>query len=170
MELMIEAHGGNPVSRAEDALIRRLSARRGLYARRALRLHLVQFKAGLLGDDPTPIDRVLVDSIGCCYLDAGAEFEERLAEATSGKLAVMEFFEKRKDRATRRLHRALKALDLIRRKIPAAVAVQVNVVTARAAVAIDEARRRKPSKATGTGRTGGLPPPAESDQIIPMET
>ena len=121
---MIEVYGGDPVSRAESALIRRFATSRGLYTEEAIRRHLIGFKAELLGENPTKIERVLVDSIGCCYLDA-MESEERSAKATSGSVKMLEYLERRKERASRRLQCALKALDLVRRKAIPGVAVQV---------------------------------------------
>jgi hypothetical protein len=129
LDIMIDAHQGSPVLRAESALIRRMATGKGgLYCEEAMCRRLVDFKAELLGDSPTAIERALVDVIGCAWLDAMAS-EEHSAEITKGAPALLEYLERRKDRSTRRLLKALKTLAEVRRKLPPAVALQVNVNT-----------------------------------------
>jgi hypothetical protein len=152
---MIERLGGNPVGRAEAALIRRLSEgqHRGLYTIRALELRLHEFKRDLLGGDPTAIERVLVDSIGCAWL-ASMQAEEAAAQ-WRGSPELRDYLDRRVERANRRLNSGLKTLALVRRKIPG-VAVQVNLAMAGSprdgAIGSDG-----PARQIGTARDGRGP-------------
>lgn len=119
-------YGGCPTARAEDALIRRLSESKfGLYTEEAIRISLEAFRDGLLGPDPTAIERVLVDAIGCAWL-ALTQAEEAAAQSR-GAIELREYLDRRVERAGRRLNNGLKTLALVRRKCVPGVALQVNL-------------------------------------------
>jgi hypothetical protein len=160
LDEMIEAHGGDPTARAEAALIRR-SARAaggGLYAQEGLRIRLARFKAELLGPDPTAIEGALVDSIGCAWLDV-MESQERAARA-AGDLALLAYLDRRLERATRRLHSGLRALDLVRRKAVPSTAIQVNLGLPGSppAGSVASGAPAEPLEAAGTGSGDALVP------------
>ncbi len=128
LRAMVACYGGDPVARAEDAVLRRLAEGYGLgfYTLESLRITLAAFKADLLGPSPSAVERVLVDSIGLAWMDL-MESQERSAEAMKGRPELLEFLDRRLSRASKRLDSGLRTLALIRRKAAPSLAVQVNI-------------------------------------------
>ena len=113
--LLIKAHHGNLAFEAESALLDRLGKGDHL-KREAIRRHVGQFRRDLLGaEEPTAIERVIVDRAVVCYLAV------QLAElelAAWDDRRPRSFVEKRVDHAQRRLVEVLKALDALRKRVP----------------------------------------------------
>jgi hypothetical protein len=103
-----EAMGGNNVS-----------------FREALRRKLEMMREELLGENPTPVERLLVERIAACWLQV-QDAELRYAQHQKD-LSVRQgdYYQRRMDSANRRLLAAVKALALVRKlAIPA---LQVNI-------------------------------------------
>lgn len=123
--LLIKLHGGDPAQEAESALVDRLG--RGEHLRReAARRHAERFRRDLLAaEEPTAIERVVVDRAVVCYLAVQlAEAELRAWDDRRPRTYV----EKRVDHAQRRLLDVLKALDHLRKKVPTAHLARVRVL------------------------------------------
>jgi hypothetical protein len=87
-----------------------------LYAKEILERQVERLEAELSGPDSSPLERLLVERIGACWLHVNyAEIKnaEQMKGATSFKAS--EYYQKRVDRAQRRYLAAIKALAQVRR-------------------------------------------------------
>ena len=118
--------GGGLARETEKALLRALTGDDGAPMRYVADEEIPVLRAELGGVNPNALERLLVDRIICCWLEAnGAEWDcasERNRLALDMKRG--EFFEKRLGRAHRRLLSAVKTLAQVRRLM--GVNVQVN--------------------------------------------
>lgn len=114
---------GGPVEGHRRALVRRLSD--GSPARRdAVNKTIDTWRAELLGPDPSPLERLLVDRILVCWLQVQAADRDCLAaEKLPAKQA--DYRQRTRDRAHRRLLSAVKTLATVRKL--ALPALQVNI-------------------------------------------
>ena len=94
-------------------------------------------RAELLGDNPTPVERLLVERVVACWVQV-QEAELRFARG-QGDLTIRQsdFLQRRMDSTHRRYLAALKALALVRKLAVPALQInlarkQVNVVTSAA--------------------------------------
>jgi hypothetical protein len=97
-----------------------------LFTREAMRRDLDRLRRELAGPEPTPLERLLVDRIVVCWLNATyaeAAHAQRLRGGVSFKEA--EFHQRRSERAQRQLLRAVTTLATVRRLTRPVV--QVNV-------------------------------------------
>ena len=108
----------------ERSLLDRLVPNDRLFTREATRRELEAMRADLLGDEPTALERVLVDRVVVDWL-AALEADTDRAGWTGGTIADGEYRERRADRAHGRLMRSLKTLAAVRRLV--GPSVQINV-------------------------------------------
>lgn len=127
----IDRLGGNLAGYAEASFVKALgggdlSVREAIYAKlRALRMEL-------LGENPTPVERLLVSRVVACWLQV-QDADIRTAQAKDPTFRQAEFNQRRMDAANRRYLAALKALALVRKLAVPALQInlarkQVNVV------------------------------------------
>src|SRR5262249_43902654 len=119
---VLEVLGGDPATRAREAMIG-WAVGQDLAAGEALRRRIAQVRAELAGPDASPLERLLAENLALAWADAHLA-AERAYRAAALTLTEADRIERRRDRAQRRLIAAIKALDLIRRVMPA---VQVHV-------------------------------------------
>ncbi len=91
----------------------------------AVRRKLELLRADLLGPDPTPVERLLVERVAACWLQV-QDAELRYAQG-QGSLSIRQadYHQRRMDAANRRYLAALKALAVVRKL--AVPVLQVNV-------------------------------------------
>ena len=97
-----------------------------LFTRETMRRDLARLRRELAGPEPTPLERLLVDRIVVCWLNAAyaeALHAQRLRDGAS--LREAEFHQRRTERAQRQLLRAVQALATVRRLL--GPVVQVNI-------------------------------------------
>ena len=97
-----------------------------LFARTATEREVARLRRELAGPAPSPLERLLVDRIVVCWLQATyaeTKHAQRLTDGMTFKEA--EFHQRRSERAQRQLLRAVQALATVRRLL--GPVVQVNV-------------------------------------------
>jgi hypothetical protein len=109
---------GDLARHAEQCLLD-LLAGRSLFAREAVERKLAELKAGLAGPEPTPLERLLVDRIGLCWLQVHS-FDLAAAALPRGQAAGPPgvYAQRRLDSAQRRYLQAIKALATVRKLLP----------------------------------------------------
>jgi hypothetical protein len=93
--------------------------------REAVLKKMQTMRADLLGENPTPIERILVERVVACWLqvqDAEVRFAQRQADLT---MTQGDYHQRRMDSANRRFLAAVKTLALVRKL--AVPALQINV-------------------------------------------
>jgi hypothetical protein len=97
-----------------------------LFTRKALQRDIARRKAALLGADPSPLERLLVERVVANWLacqQADTLYAYTLAESTP--LAKAEYLGRQSERANRQLLRSVKTLATVRRLLKPVV--QVNI-------------------------------------------
>ncbi len=117
---------GNLTLWVQNELIDMMFAKEELLAREAVKAKLAELVSELAGPSPSPLERLLVERIATCWLDV-QEADRRYLKAAKGQgsFALGEYYQRRQDRAHKRLLTAIKTLAQVR-KLGGAV-VQVNV-------------------------------------------
>lgn len=92
--------------------------------REATRRKLELLRAELAGNNPTPVERVLVERVLACWLQV-QDAELRAAQATDATIKQADFHQRRMDATNRRLLAAVKTLALVRKL--AVPVLQVNI-------------------------------------------
>ncbi len=116
---------GNLAAQAERSAVESV-ARSNPVVAEAIRRKLAALRLELRGDEPSPLERLLVDRVVAGWLavhHAEASYHQRLAQGLSR--AEAEYLERRVERAQRRYLAAIKGLATVRRLL--APAIQVNV-------------------------------------------
>ena len=119
---------------AENVLIKAVAGDNLLHAE-GLKLKAEQLKADLEGPDPSPLERLLVERIVCCWILANyadAIYGQGMADRS---WAADECLQRRQDKTERRLAHACKALAQIRKLLGPNIQInvaekQVNVMPA----------------------------------------
>jgi hypothetical protein len=104
---------GDLAARAEQAWVGLACGSHNLYAREALARRLAALKAELAGPRPSPVERLLVERIAACWLQA-AFADAAAAGARDAGLKQAEFLARRQDAAQRRYLAAVRALTTYR--------------------------------------------------------
>lgn len=117
---------GNLTLWVQNELIDMMFAADELVAREAVKAKLAELASELSGPSPSPLERLLVERTVTCWLDV-QEADRHYLKAAKGEcsFAQGEYYQRRQDRAHRRLLTAIKTLAQVR-KLGGAV-VQVNV-------------------------------------------
>jgi hypothetical protein len=101
------------------------AAGKNLYFREAVLRKMELLRLELLGPNPTPLERLLVERVVACWLqvhDADIRYAQSQGNLT---LAQGEYHQRRQDRAHKRYLSAIRTLALVRRL--ALPALQVNI-------------------------------------------
>jgi hypothetical protein len=138
----VEAFGGNLASYAQGLFVKSLSGG-DLCVREAILSKLAAMRTELLGDNPTPVERLLVERVVSCWLQV-QDADIRAAGAKDLSIKQADYHQRRMDSANRRYLAALKALALVRKL--AVPALQVNIARKQVNVVAPPA-----VAATGTG-------------------
>jgi len=96
------------------------------YSRKMIETQLADMRRDLAGDQPSPLDALLVNRIVLCWLDSMAAdtlLSQRMAAGCS--LALGEFYQRRAERAQRQFLRAVQTYATVRRLLTPVL--QVNV-------------------------------------------
>ncbi len=117
---------GNMATYARDAWLDAAASSNPL-AKRGLEEHVRELKRKLLEAGDSPLERVLVDRVAACWLQANyADWQHgALLKKGSYSFAEGRYDQERQDRAHRRLLQAAKALATVRRLL--VPAIQINV-------------------------------------------
>jgi hypothetical protein len=107
----------------ELAIMKRLALPENLHIKKVVEHQREVMRTSLLGPDPTPVDRMLVDRIIVNWLST--QLAELTLQQSDGSVQRLEFLAKRADRAEQRLMRSLKTLATVRRLV--GPTIQVNV-------------------------------------------
>lgn len=111
---------------AEGAWLDLMTERSNLFARKVLQRELERKRAGLLGADPTPLERLLVDRIVACWLACQyVERRQAVALKAGTNLREAEYLGRQVERANWTLLRAVKTLATVRKLMHPTV--QINV-------------------------------------------
>ena len=138
---------GNPSKWVEDTLIRAVSGR-SLLERELLTARVAALRAELAGPHPSPVERLLVERVVACWLQVyhADRFYYRTEDLS---LSQGDYYQRRQDRAHRRLLFAIKTLATVRRlALPIRVNMDVNVA---GAVEV-ETKPAEPALPPGFGR------------------
>jgi hypothetical protein len=121
----------------------------GLYVREVMHEVVRRLRKDLEGENPSPLESLLVDRIISCYLHVNfAENAYTESVGPGARLEVAEYMQKRLDRANKRYIAAIKALAQVRKMGPA---IQINIAQQQLI-----AGRGAVSGAVGTAVGGGV--------------
>ncbi|MDR3633357.1 MAG: hypothetical protein P4L84_05930 [Isosphaeraceae bacterium] len=109
-------HYGDLARNAQQAWIK-LTAGNDLYRSESLRRHLDELITDLAGPNPTPLERLLANRAATCWLQVEHAGVSVVASAEAG-LKVLDFQDRRQDRAHKRYLQALGALAAVRKLLP----------------------------------------------------
>ncbi len=150
-ELLKESHMveacGNLARHAEITLIHNFSGK-DLAVREGLQRKLNSIRAELSGPSPTPLERLLVERIGVCWLHL-YHLEAVYANKSSMTLDLAMHYQKCIDRAHRRYLSAIKTLAIVRKL--ALPVLQVNIAKKQVNVAGPCVPSDADRKGKGTG-------------------
>lgn len=135
----IDLMGGNLAHYTQDMFADALSGG-DLSVREAIHAKLAALRKELLGENPTPVEALLVERVAACWLqvhDAEIRYNAARKDMT---LQQGDYHQRRMDATNRRYLAALKALALVRKLAVPALQInvakrQVNVVAATATTA-----------------------------------
>ncbi len=105
--------GGNAAEAAEGALIQAMTGE-NLTLREAMMHHLAMMRAELAGPNSTSLEKLLVDRIVACWLQVQSA-DIAAIQTKNGEPQLLEFQERRRTRAHRRLLSAIKTLATVRK-------------------------------------------------------
>jgi len=128
----IELFGGNLAACAQQSFVKALSGE-DLSVHEAIKAKLAVMRKELQGENPTPVEVLLVERIVACWLQV-QDADIRAGQATEPTFKQADFNQRRMDATNRRYLAALKALALVRKlAVPVfqlnVARKQVNVVT-----------------------------------------
>jgi hypothetical protein len=129
---MVSVFGGDLAEQAVHSFADAIAGK-NLAFREAVLRKLELMRAELLGENPTSVERLLVERVACCWLQV-QDADMRYAQS-QGNLSLKQgdYHQRRMDAAHRRYLSALKALALVRKLAVPALQInlarrQVNVV------------------------------------------
>ena len=113
---------GNVARHVENATLDRLAGE-NILIRDTARRHVANIRKGLAGEDPTPLETLLIENIGAAWL--WMQYCAFQVSTQPGEWGL--FWDKRADHATRRYLAAVKTLAQVRRLALPAVLAQINI-------------------------------------------
>ena len=116
--------GGELQEIANTLITRSLGGDEDLAFREAIQRKLEALRRKLEGSNPSPMEQLLVDRIVACWLQV-QEADIRIARLSDTSIAQANFYQKRQDRAHRRILSAIKTLATVRKM--ALPMLQVNI-------------------------------------------
>jgi hypothetical protein len=143
----VERLGGNLARYAQGLLVKALSGE-DLAVREAINAKLATMRKELLGENPTPVEVLLVERVVACWLQV-QDAEIKLGHHGDMSIRQADFHQRRLDATNRRYLAALKALALVRKLAVPALQInvakkQVNVVAPAAVTAAPAAKPALP--------------------------
>ncbi len=116
--------GGNLAYQAETSLVNAMYADQ-IAAKEALQRELEKKRAELSGENPAPIERLLIERVVSCWLQV-QHANLVVAQSISVSHAIGDYNQRRQDRSHRRFLAAVKTLATVRR-VALPIRVDVNV-------------------------------------------
>lgn len=113
---------GNVARHVQNATLDRLGGQNALL-QEAARRHVANIRKDLAGEDPTPLETLLIENIGNAWL--WAAYCNYQVATQPGEWGL--FWDKRADHATRRYLAAVKTLAQVRRLQVPALLAQINI-------------------------------------------
>jgi len=110
---MSSAMGGNLAYQAETSLVNAMFDDQ-IAAKEALQRELEKKRAVLSGENPTPIERLLIERVTSCWLQV-QHADLVVAQSKNVSHASGDYHQRRQDRANRRYLAAVKSLATVRR-------------------------------------------------------
>lgn len=123
--VLVRSLGGDLAQQAIEVLLKTMFPKQ-LAAREAVRKQVATLRAGLAGDKPNPLERLLVERIVVCWLHA-YHADVLYGQAGSITFAQGEYLQRQQDRAQRHYLSAIKSLATVRRL---ALPIKVDVCVA----------------------------------------
>jgi hypothetical protein len=120
---LISAFGGDLVMQVEAMLVGKFSQLPTV--REAISANLNALRAELAGENPSPIERLLVERIATCWLQV-AYADSKIAGIERFSIQEGDYLQRQQDRAHRRYLSALKMLAVVRR-LALPIRVDLNV-------------------------------------------
>lgn len=121
---MSSVMGGNLAYQAETSLIKAMFGDQTA-AKEALQRELEKKRAELSGENPTPLERLLIERVVSCWLQV-QHADLVVAQLKNASHATGDYHQRRQDRANRRFLAAVKSLATVRR-LALPIRVDVNV-------------------------------------------
>jgi hypothetical protein len=119
----VGAFGGDLVEQVFVSMTKAIGGKNVAF-REDVRRKLELLRVELLGNDPTPVERILVERVTACWLQV-QDAELRAAQAVDASIKQADFHQRRMDAANRRFLAAVKTLALVRKL--AVPVLQVNI-------------------------------------------
>jgi len=119
----VGAFGGDLAEQVFVSMTKSIAGK-NLGFREDVRCKLDRLRAELSGDNPTSVERVLVERVVACWLQV-QDAELRAAQATDASIKQADFHQRRMDATNRRFLAAVKTLALVRKL--AVPVLQVNI-------------------------------------------
>lgn len=133
LQMEVPAPSSQFTKRVEDSLVALLTHDKSLWSQHELRCDLHKFRQSLLGEDPTPVEKVLVEQVALNWAALRAA-ESSLANFKEGPITLYMAREARVEKAHSRFLASIRTLAQVRRlQIPAVLQLnvaekQVNIV------------------------------------------
>jgi hypothetical protein len=108
---------------AESSMVEALAGE-NLVLKEGVLSKMESLRGELAGPDPSPVERLLVERVVACWLQSYAA-DLHYAQAKSLSLVSGDYYQRRMDRAHRRLLQAVKTLELVRRLAAPALRAEV---------------------------------------------
>ena len=129
----IELLGGDLARYVQRSFVNAITKDDDLALREAVYAKMAALRNSLLGENPTPVEVLLVERVVACWLQV-QDADIRAASAQDPTFKQADFNQRRMDAANRRYLAALKALAQVRKLAVTALQInlarkQVNVVT-----------------------------------------
>lgn len=129
----VERLGGDLAACAQRSFVEAIAGK-DLTVREAVAAKLESMRKELLGENPTPVERLLVERVAACWLQV-QDADIRAAQANGSSFRQADYNQRRMDAAHKRYLSALKALALVRKFAVPALQInlakkQVNIVSA----------------------------------------
>lgn len=119
----IELIGGNLAWQVQSSFVNAIAGK-DVAVREAIHAKLANLRKELLGNNPTPVEVLLVERVAACWLHV-QDAELRSAQAKDLSIRQADYQQRRMDATNRRYLAAVKALATVRKL--ALPAVQINV-------------------------------------------
>ncbi len=120
----VGSFGGNLAEQVISSFVKSIGGENVAFREDALR-KLAQLRTELLGENPTPVERLLVERVVACWLQV-QDAEWRAAQGeNAATFQQSEFYQRRMDATNRRFLAAVRTLALVRKL--AVPALQINI-------------------------------------------
>jgi hypothetical protein len=152
----VDILGGDLAHQAQLSLIAKLAGK-NLMFEESLRRKVQLLRGELGGPSPTPLERLVVERVVCCWLHLH-HLELTYAQRDSMALDLATYYQRSLDRAQKRYLAAIKALAVLRRLALPVLVAQVNIAQKQ------QVKVGGPPAAGGQPQPQGKEPAGEADQ------